>query len=91
MGAESSPAVAAPSGPQVSEELRRVRQGELSPQEYLELQVDRAVGHLRDKVSNRRLELIKEVLREQLASSPALIELMKRMGISALDFDSDGA
>ena len=91
MAAESSTAVAAASGPQVSDELRRVKEGKLSPEEYLELQVDRAVGHMRDHVSSRRLELVKDVLREQLASSPALIELMKRMGISAPDSGSDGA
>jgi hypothetical protein len=91
MAAESSTAVAAATGPQVSDELRRVQEGKLSPQEYLEMQVDRAVSHLRDHVSSRRLELIKDVLREQLASSPALIELMKRMGISAPAPSSDGA
>lgn len=91
MAAESSTAVAAQSGPQVSDELRRVREGELSPQEYLELQVDRAVGHLKGKVSSRRLELIKDVLREQLASSPVLMELKKRMGIAATDSPLGGA
>jgi len=89
MAAESSTAVAAAAGPQVSEELQRVHDGKLSVDEYLELQVDRAVSHLQSKVSGRRLELIKGVMREQISSSPALIELMRRMGAPLPS--SDGA
>jgi hypothetical protein len=81
MAAESSTAVAAAAGPQLSEELQRVHDGKLSVDAYLELQVDRAVSHLESKVSTRRLELIKGVMREQISSSPALVELLRRMGV----------
>jgi hypothetical protein len=90
MAAESSIAVSAAAGPQVSAELQRLRDGSLSLEQYLDLQVERAVSHLKGQLSSRRLELIKGVLREQISSSPALVELMKRAGVPLPDSGSNG-
>lgn len=81
MAAEST-AVATSAGLPVSDELQRLRDGQLSLDEYLELQVDRAASHLQGQVSSQRLELIKGVLREQISTSPALVELLHRMGVT---------
>jgi len=90
MAAESTAAAVA-AGPEVSAELQQLRDGGLSLEEYLDFQVDRAVSHLRGQVSDRRLEVIKSVLREQISTSPALIELMKRAGAPLPDVGTGGA
>jgi len=90
MAAESSSAtVASVAEPTISAELQQLRDGRISLDAYLDVQVERAVRHLSGQVSARRLELIKGVLREQIVSSPALIELMKRAGVPTAG--SDGA
>jgi hypothetical protein len=47
----------------------------------LDAQVQRAVVHLRERISGERLQLIKEVLREQVVQSPGFQELLKRSGV----------
>ncbi len=54
----------------------RVRAGELSIDQYLDKKVDEATGHLQG-VGAANLSAIKSMLRDQLASDPALADLVK--------------
>lgn len=65
----------------ISDALQAHLDGRLSLDEYLDAQVQRAVGHLRDRVSGERLQMIKEVLREQVLQSPSFRELLERAGV----------
>jgi len=69
-------------GPELSEEIRQLQRGTLSLDEYLDGQAERAVAHLRGQVSSRRLDDIKSVLREQMTTSPGLVELLRRAGVT---------
>jgi hypothetical protein len=81
MAAERTTAAAArTSGPEISDELRQVQRGSLSLDAYLDAQVERAIAHL-SQVTPQRIALIKDVLRDQLATSPALAELMRQAGV----------
>ena len=82
MAANSNGAAAPAIGaPVISDALRAHLDGKLSLDEYLDAQVQRAVSHLRGSVSGERLQLIKEVLREQVVQSPGFLELLKRAGV----------
>lgn len=82
MAAESSGSAAPKvTGPARNEALKQYRQGRLTLDEFLDVKVERAVAHLRDKVSSERLEVIKEALREHLTESPCCAELLKRAGV----------
>jgi hypothetical protein len=65
----------------ISDALQAHLDGRLSLDEYLDAQVQRAVAHLRDHVTGERLQLIKEVLREQVVQSPGFRELLERAGV----------
>jgi hypothetical protein len=65
----------------ISDALQAHLDGRLSLDEYLDAQVQGAVGHLRDRVSEEQLQLIKEVLREQVVQSPGFRELLERAGV----------
>jgi hypothetical protein len=82
MAAESRISAApAARGPDVSEELRQHQQGKLTLDEYLDVQAERAVAHLRGHVPSERVALIKSVLREQMTTSPGFVELLRRAGV----------
>lgn len=82
MAAESSGSAAPEAtGSARNEALEQYLQGRLTLNEFLDGKVERAVAHLRGKVSAERLQIIKEVLREQLAESPGWVELLKRAGV----------
>ncbi len=65
----------------MSEGLRAHLEGRLSPHDYLEAQIQRAVAHLPDVVPAERVQLIREVLREQVVQSPGFVELLKGAGV----------
>ncbi len=82
MAAERTTAAAArTSGPEISDELRQVQRGGMSLDAYLDAQVERAIAHLKGQVSAERMALIKDVLRDQLATSPAIAELLRQAGV----------
>jgi len=56
----------------VSDALVQFRQGELTFAEYLETRIELAVEHLRGRMSGDHLEIVRDVLRESLASDPVL-------------------
>ncbi|HMJ10075.1 MAG TPA: hypothetical protein VK524_01655 [Polyangiaceae bacterium] len=59
-----------------SDALSRLRSGEISIDDYLEDRIEQAVGHL--QLPAEQLQFVKDTLREQLASDPVLVELVRR-------------
>lgn len=56
------------------------RSGKIGLDEYMDMTVDRAVAHLQGAVSAQRLQLMRQVLREQLVQDPHLVELLEQAG-----------
>lgn len=57
--------------------LDQVRSGAISVSQYLDLKVNEATSHLEGRLSTEQLSFVKSSLREQLASDPALVDLVK--------------
>jgi hypothetical protein len=70
----------APASPsdRISAALSSLQRGELSLDQYLDGRVGEATSHLAGKLSPEQLEFVKQSLREQLATDPVLVELVKR-------------
>jgi len=58
--------------------LEQLDAGTLSIEEYLDLQVNQAVGHLQGSLPPEQLDFVRESLRSQLQEDPVLIELVRR-------------
>jgi hypothetical protein len=81
MAANSNGAAPSLGASTISEALQAHLDGRLSLDEYLDAQVQLGVAHLRDRVPAERLQMIKEVLREQLVQGPGFRELLTRAGV----------
>jgi hypothetical protein len=81
MAADSTGAAPALGTPTISDALQAHLDGRLSLDEYLDAQVQRAVAHRREHVTTDKLQMIKEVLREQVVQSPGFRELLARAGV----------
>lgn len=57
--------------------VERVRAGDLSLTEYLDLHVARATQHLEGKLGPADLEMVREQLRSELTSDPTALELLR--------------
>lgn len=57
--------------------VERVRSGELTVEQYLDLRVSEATSHLDGKVSSDQLAFVRNSLREQLATDPVLVDLVR--------------
>jgi hypothetical protein len=57
--------------------LDRLRAGEINVAQYLNIRVSEATAHLDRRLSAPQLDFIRNSLREQLASDPVLVELVK--------------
>jgi hypothetical protein len=57
--------------------LDQVRSGAISVSQYLDNKVSEATSHLTDRLSSEQLAFVRQSLREQLSSDPALIDLVK--------------
>jgi hypothetical protein len=77
--ASKQAASAKPSGAPGSEELQKLRRGEMTFEEYLDYRAARAVDYLRSTVSEEQLELVRETVRAQLESDPNLAALIRRV------------
>jgi hypothetical protein len=62
---------------QPSEALARVRRGELSLDAYLETLVERALAHVKGRVSEERLGIVREVVRDSLREAPEFQEAIR--------------
>lgn len=61
-----------------SSALERLHAGELSVDEYLDLQVEQAVVHLQGRLPEDQLSFVRESLRAQLSEDPVLVELVRQ-------------
>jgi hypothetical protein len=68
----------AAAGSQVSAALSSLQRGELSLDQYLDGRVSDATSHLVGKLSPDQLEFVKQSLRDQMATDPVLVELVRR-------------
>ena len=57
--------------------LDQVRSGAISVSQYLDLKVNEATAHISDRLSAEQVSFIRQSLREQLATDPALVDLVK--------------
>ena len=58
--------------------LEQLRRGEIDLDRYLDVQVNSAMSHVSGALPAAQLDFIRETLREQIASDPVLVELMRR-------------
>jgi hypothetical protein len=57
--------------------LDRLRSGELSVEQYLDIQVHEATAHLDGRLQPDQLSFVRDSLREQLSTDPLLVDLVK--------------
>lgn len=57
--------------------VEQVRSGELSVEQYLDQRVSEATSHLEGKLAPDQLEFVRNSLREQLATDPVLVDLVR--------------
>jgi hypothetical protein len=75
----SDPTPKGPSASTPSEDLARFRRGEMTEFEYLQARIDRAIQHLRGRVSLRRLNRIRRLVVQGCASDPVFVGLKERL------------
>lgn len=71
-----SPSVA---GEETSEALARVRRGDLSLDEYLETLVEEAIAHLKGRVPEERLDVVRSIARNTLREAPEFQEAIRSL------------
>ena len=76
-------------GAEGSASLRALERGELSLDQYLDARVDGAVRHLVEKLPADQLDFVRQSLREQLATDPVLVELVRRTTGRVPDVQND--
>ena len=57
--------------------LARLRAGEIDVHGYIDLKVDEATASLPKGLSSQELDAIKKTLREQMATDPSLVDLVR--------------
>jgi hypothetical protein len=77
--ASKQAASARPSGASGSEELQKLRRGEMTFEEYLDHRAELAVAYLRSSVPAEQLELVRETVRAQLENDPKIAALVQRV------------
>lgn len=73
-GSTTSPAT----GRAASEQLERLRRGEITLDEYLDFRADEGVRHLKGLISDEQLELVRETIRDHAEMDPVFVELIRR-------------
>jgi len=76
-GADFKVSKTAPATPAAIEPLDRLKSGEISVSQYLDVKVEEATSHLDKRVSAEQLSFIRNSLRDQLATDPMLVELVQ--------------
>jgi hypothetical protein len=62
-----------------SEQLAKLRRGELTLDAYLDFRADEAVKDLASTLPTRRVQVIREAIREQLATDPVLLAMVEHV------------
>jgi hypothetical protein len=76
-GGEFKVQKATPTQAVTTEPLDRLRSGEISVSQYLDIKVEEATSHLDKHLSAEQLSFIRDSLREQLSTDPMLVELVQ--------------
>lgn len=71
--------------PETDESLERLRRCEVTLEEYLDERVEAALAHVRGRVSEEKLEILREVVREHTRTDPAFIELVRKVTGRTID------
>ncbi len=66
-------------------DLDRLAAREINFDEYVELRLERALGHLQDQLGPEQISAVREQLRDQLATDPTLIRLLSQIQREASD------
>ena len=61
-----------------SQALQQLGRGEITLDAYLETRLTEATAHLEARLAPEQLEFVRSELREQLATDPVLVELVRR-------------
>ena len=56
--------------------LRKLRDGEISREEYFDTTVERGLDHLRGRLSAKQLQVVRETVRGEVESSPVLVKML---------------
>lgn len=64
---------------QPSEELLRVWRGEMTEEQYVQIRVEAALEHVKGRVSNARLALVRRIVTEKLRTDPVLLATKERI------------
>ena len=62
-----------------TEALRRLKRGEMALDEYLDQQADLGVEHLKKILSPEDLRSVREIVRDQLSTDPAVAEMIAKL------------
>ena len=81
-----SPSVA---GDESSDALARVRRGDLSLDAYLETLVDAAIAHLKGRMPEDRLDVVRSVARDTLRDAPEFQEAIRSLTGQTLESTSE--
>lgn len=72
------------------ESLQKLRRGDMSLDDYLEERVEAALAHVKGRVSGERLQMLREVVREQLRTDPVLVEIVRQVTGLSSELTADG-
>ncbi|MFZ5895562.1 MAG: hypothetical protein ACOY0T_31180 [Myxococcota bacterium] len=79
MASAHSPSPSAEHDSDLSPELVKLRNGELTMDCYLDHQADDAVAHLSGALNAEQLQAVRGVIRSQLEADPVLMERVRRL------------
>jgi hypothetical protein len=65
--------------PPPSDDLSRYRRSEITAEQYLESRIDQATLHLRGRVSSRKLDRIRAIVKRMCSSDPAILAMKERL------------
>ena len=77
-GRQGSPNRLQAAGRVESESARKVKNGEMPLDEYLDERAEQGLAHLKGKVAESTLEVVRFALREKLRTDPALVEAVRQ-------------
>jgi hypothetical protein len=64
---------------QADDSLQKVRRGEMSLDEYLDERAELALAHVKGKVTEARLQMLRETVREHMRTDPVVVEMVRRL------------
>lgn len=59
--------------------LRKLQSGELTLDEYLDERVEVALSHVKGRIPEERLEMLREIVREHVRTDPVMVEMVRRV------------